>query len=128
MLRQPLGHDTAVPKKMRYFRILCEELAEREGFELVVWPTARGSFPRFGFEALPVILSDILAQCSAGTLLNKSYPRNQTRRPVKDLAAFYFIAIARRLVSSWTVEWRKANVKCLCLTYSGYVWPNLIMT
>ena len=74
-------------------------LAERREFELLVaLPYEGGSFP-----AAAIVL-DILAQCSDGTLLNKSYPRNQTRRPVKDLAAFDFMAAARRTVSSWTKQ------------------------
>jgi len=35
--------------------------------------------PFLVFEALPAVLLDMPAQCSAGTLLNKSRPRNQLK-------------------------------------------------
>jgi len=43
---------------------------------------------------------------------------------VKDLA----LVCTRQLVPFRLYQWRIANMSCLRLTYSGYVWPNLLAT
>jgi hypothetical protein len=44
------------------------------------------------FEALPAVLLGMLAQCSAGTLLNKSHPRNQITPPGQGLGGIFLLA------------------------------------